>query len=97
MQQKPEKAIACAYIVVSGHVQGVLYRASMRNKADALGLAGWVKNTPDGRVEAVLQGYPNAVRALIEWARSGPPRAEVQDVVVSWKEPEQEGREFRIL
>lgn len=97
MQQKPKTAIACAYIVVSGRVQGVFYRASMRSEAEALGLVGWVRNMPDGRVEAILQGYPNAVRALIEWARSGPPRAEVQDVVVTWKEPEQDGHEFRIL
>ncbi len=97
MQQKPEKPIACAYIVVSGYVQGVFYRASMRDKAHVLGVAGWVRNLPDGRVEAVLQGDPEAIHALIDWARIGPPRAKVKDVAVTWEEPAREDREFRIL
>lgn len=67
-------------IVVSGRVQGVWYRGSMLERAREAGVAGWVKNLPDGRVEAVVEGPSAAVDAVIEWCRHGPPGAQVRDL-----------------
>ena len=67
---------------IHGRVQGVWFRESMRVEAERLNLTGWVRNTPDGTVEAVIQGPAEAVEALIEWARTGPPLARVDRVDV---------------
>lgn len=69
-------------IVVRGVVQGVFFRQSMRSEADTAGVSGWVRNLADGRVEAVVEGRPEAVDALVAWSRSGPSRAVVTDVDV---------------
>ncbi|MFQ5352485.1 MAG: acylphosphatase [Candidatus Binatia bacterium] len=74
-----EKAIALR-LLVSGRVQGVWFRASLAEKADALGLAGWVRNLPDGRVEAFVEGDPNAVSRIASWCHDGPPAARVDEV-----------------
>jgi acylphosphatase len=58
---------------ILGRVQGVWFRESMRREAERLGVAGWVRNAPDGSVEAVVQGPDEAVDALIAWAHDGPP------------------------
>ena len=79
-----------ARVFVSGRVQGVCYRDSARRQARALGLAGWVKNLDDGRVELVAEGPQPDVDALIAWCRSGPPVARVTGVEVQW-EPDIEG------
>lgn len=68
------------HLRIHGRVQGVWYRESMRQEAERLGVAGWVRNTPDGSVEAVIQGPAEAVDALIAWARSGPPQARVDRI-----------------
>jgi acylphosphatase len=68
--------------VVSGRVQGVFFRDTMRRRAESAGLAGWVRNTPDGTVEAVFEGEPEAVDDLVEFSRRGPSRAEVAAVEV---------------
>ena len=65
---------------VRGRVQGVSFRASTRAEAERLGVRGWVKNLPDGRVELVAEGEPSAVDALVDWARRGPPGARVDGV-----------------
>ncbi|MCA3217520.1 MAG: acylphosphatase [Burkholderiales bacterium] len=67
-------------LVVSGRVQGVGYRASLAEAAQALGLAGWVRNLHDGRVQAQCYGSAAACDALIRWARRGPPSARVTAV-----------------
>jgi acylphosphatase len=74
-------------LVVSGHVQGVWYRESCRRQAQALGVTGWIRNNPDGSVEAGLEGDAAAVDALIAWMRVGPPRARVTGVVVVEEPP----------
>jgi acylphosphatase len=66
--------------LVSGRVQGVYYRASTRSRAVALGVTGYARNLPDGRVEVLACGEPAAVAALCEWLREGPPAAEVTAV-----------------
>lgn len=70
------------HLWVSGRVHGVFFRATTRDEARARGLTGWVRNAPDGRVEAEVQGAPEAVAQLIDECRSGPPGAEVDDVDV---------------
>jgi acylphosphatase len=74
--------------VVSGRVQGVFFRDTMRRRAESAGLAGWVRNTPDGTVEAVFEGEPEAVDELVEFSRRGPSRAEVAAVEVIDEEAE---------
>jgi acylphosphatase len=65
---------------VSGRVQGVWFRESCREEAVLRGVAGWVRNLADGRVEAVFQGEPDAVDAMVTWCHEGPPRARVKAV-----------------
>ena len=67
---------------IRGRVQGVFFRESMRQEAEALGVDGWVRNRRDGSVEAVVQGPAAAVEAIVRWARHGPPDAEVTGVDV---------------
>jgi acylphosphatase len=69
-------------VTISGRVHGVFFRDSLRRKAAAHSVAGWARNTRDGTVEAVLEGDPDAVERVIEWARSGPSQAEVTGVEV---------------
>jgi acylphosphatase len=75
-------------VVVSGRVQGVFFRDTARQRAEAAGVAGWIRNTPDGTVEAVFEGDPEAVDEMVEFARRGPSRAEVANVQVEEEEPE---------
>ncbi len=71
------------HLRVYGHVQGVFFRESMCRKAQQLGITGWVRNRRDGTVEAMIQGAPEAVSAMIEWARTGPELARVEGVEIS--------------
>ena len=70
-------------LLIQGRVQGVWFRESMRREAERLGVTGWVRNRADGSVEAVIQGSVEAVDALIKWASSGPPLAQVSHVTLS--------------
>ena len=74
--------------MVSGRVQGVFFRDTSRQRAEAAGVAGWVRNTPEGSVEAVFEGDEQAVEQLVEFCRRGPSRAEVAAVDVTEEEPE---------
>jgi acylphosphatase len=69
-----------ARVRVSGQVQGVFFRDSTRRKAEELGLAGWVKNVPDGQVEALFEGPSREVREMVRWCEEGPQRASVENV-----------------
>ena len=69
-----------AHVYVSGQVQGVFFRDSTREMAELLGLAGWVRNLPDGRVEALFEGPSEDVREMVRWCREGPSHAEVEEI-----------------
>jgi acylphosphatase len=71
------------HLRIIGRVQGVFYRESMRMRAEALGVTGWVRNLRDGAVEAVIQSEENAIAELIAWCRIGPPAAAVSNVEIS--------------
>ncbi|MFH1149873.1 MAG: acylphosphatase [Actinomycetota bacterium] len=78
---------ARARVTVTGRVQGVFFRAETRGEARRLDLGGWVRNRPDGTVEAVFEGERFLVEKAVEWARHGPPGASVESVDVRWEEP----------
>ena len=83
-------------VVVHGYVQGVFFRDSTRDEARRLGVAGWVRNRSDGTVEAVFEGDSGAVDALVDFARSGPSRADVERVEIEDQQAEGlEGFEVR--
>ncbi len=88
--------LARVHIYVSGRVQGVFYRSNTRKKALELGLTGWVRNLPDGRVEIVAEGEREKLERLIEWCRRGPPLARVEDLEIRWEEPRGEFDSFTI-
>jgi len=88
-------AEARAHVFVSGLVQGVFFRAETSRLASSRGVAGWVRNLPDGRVEAVFEGPKPAVESMLEWVRTGPRGAAVSSVDVSWEDPGTEGG-FRV-
>lgn len=67
-------------ITISGKVQGVFYRDSTKNKAQELGVKGWVRNEPNGTVYMEAEGGRDALDKLIDWCKQGPPRAKVENV-----------------
>lgn len=75
-------------VIVHGRVQGVFFRDSVRQRARARGVAGWVSNRPDGIVEAVFEGPPDAVDALVRFCETGPRGARVSHVEVTDEKPE---------
>ena len=77
-----------AHVFVSGKVQGVFYRATTQERAREAGVDGWVKNLSDGRVEAVFEGPEDAVEEMVEWCHQGSDRARVEDVEVSYEDPD---------
>jgi acylphosphatase len=76
-----------AHVRIRGGVQGVGFRYETRSRAQSLGLAGSVRNLPDGSVEAAFEGDDEAVESMVDWSRHGPWGARVDDVEVSWVEP----------
>ena len=75
-----------AHVLVSGTVQGIFFRANTRDRARELGLTGWVRNTPEGGVEAVFEGEKGKVEKALDFCRKGPPGARVTGVDVEWEE-----------
>jgi acylphosphatase len=84
-------------VVVRGEVQGVFFRDSTKRAAEARGVSGSVKNRDDGAVEAVFEGPQDAVDAMIDFCRSGPRRAQVEDVDVTEEKPEGRGGGFAVI
>lgn len=71
------------HLIISGKVQGVFYRASARKAAIGFGINGWIKNTPDEKVEVVITGDIKLLDQFISWCWSGPENAKVDDVIIS--------------
>jgi acylphosphatase len=90
-------AIARAHVHVNGYVQGVFFRHTAAQKARGLGLTGWVRNLPDGRVEVVAEGERDVVEGLVDWCHRGPPHATVEGVEVEWQEALSDFVGFKIL
>lgn len=90
----PEKI--CVRLFISGIVQGVFFRENTRQIAQELGITGWVKNLPDGRVEIVAEGEKEKIQDLIEWAKVGPQFAKVEKVETFWEEFQNEFNSFEI-
>ncbi len=84
-------------VVIEGRVQGVNFRAATRNQAVAAGVNGWIKNLPDGRVEAIFEGQQAAVQRMVSWCYSGPTHARVDRVHVDWEKPEGKDTTFAIV
>jgi acylphosphatase len=74
-------------VIVSGQVQGVFFRDTCARRARSEGVAGWVRNRADGRVEAWFEGRPQAVENMVTWCREGPPRSDVAGVEVTEEDP----------
>lgn len=85
-----------AHVRVSGQVQGVFFRDSTRRKAEELGLAGWVKNLPDGRVEAVFEGPSEKVREMVRWCEEGPQQASVENVASDFENSGEDLQGFEV-
>ena len=75
------------HVKISGRVQGVFFRVSTKEKAEQLGIKGWVRNTKDGCVEAVFEGEDHLVDQMIEWCFRGPPQSKVENVEVNEQNP----------
>lgn len=84
------------HVVVSGRVQGVFFRAETENKATSLDLTGWVRNLPDGKVDAVFEGEEENVNVMINWCRKGPRFASVTNLEVVEKAYQGEFQNFSI-
>jgi acylphosphatase len=76
------------HVKAHGRVQGVFFRDSTRREAERAGVAGWVRNCPDGTVEAVFEGDEAAVARMVDWVREGPGHADVDRVDVDEEQPE---------
>lgn len=85
-----------AHVIVSGRVQGVYYRYATREEAAMRGIRGWVRNLPDGRVEAVFEGEKEIVDQMIDFCQCGPANAKVSSVEVTWEEYTGEFKDFFI-
>ncbi|MDH3215819.1 MAG: acylphosphatase [Candidatus Krumholzibacteria bacterium] len=88
--------MARLHVWVEGVVQGVFFRESTRQVAQGLGLTGWVKNLPDGRVEALFQGDREHCEKALEFVRAGPPSARVASVEEKWQDGEEPLSDFTI-
>ena len=85
-----------AHIFVSGRVQGVFFRVETRYEAMKRNVAGWVRNTSGGEVEAIFEGEREDVEKLIEFCKRGPPGARVTEIDVRWEEYSGELKDFKI-
>lgn len=84
------------HVIIRGYVQGVFFRASTQDMAKSFGLTGWVRNLPDGSVEAVFEGSAEILKKAVQWCRKGPPGATVTKVDEKWLEYTGEFKHFEI-
>ena len=85
------------HIIVSGKVQGVFFRQALKVIAKKNNVFGWVRNLPDKRVEAILEGHSKSVNSVLEWARIGPANSHVDGIEVSNEEIKNEFSTFEVL
>lgn len=85
-----------AHVIIHGLVQGVYFRASTRDEAVRLGVGGWVRNLPEGSVEAVFEGEKIKVEEIVGWCYKGPPGAEVTKVDLKWESYKGEFKHFDV-
>lgn len=90
------QAQRAVHLYISGYVQGVFFRQSAQRQARRLGVHGWARNLPDGRVEAKVWGDAEAVNGLVRWCHTGPANAFVTDVVITDIQPEPNVTGFQI-
>lgn len=84
------------HLLISGKVQGVFFRQTAARMAERLNVKGWIKNTPDSKVEALITGAPDNITNFINWCKVGPEKANVENVAIS-KQPEIIFRKFEVL
>lgn len=96
MTVQSEVSTVRAHVFISGRVQGVDFRYTIKTKADALGLTGWVRNLLDGRVEAIFEGEEDAVRQAIHWCQVGTPSASVDQIEVTYESMTEDFDRFHI-
>jgi acylphosphatase len=84
-------------VIISGKVQGVFFRVNTKNKAEQFGVNGWVKNTSDGKVEAVFEGDENKIYEMIEWCSKGPSNSKVTKIDIIKKKYKNEYDNFSII
>ncbi len=96
MRAKSRDDVVRRHLLVSGKVQGVWFRESTRRQAVACGVAGWVRNLPDGRVEIEVEGPRSSVAALVRWAHEGPDHARVDGIEQHEIEPSGTARVFSV-
>jgi acylphosphatase len=84
------------HVLVSGRVQGVFFRQNTLERAKTLGLKGWVRNTEDGKVEAVFEGEREKIEKILEWMKVGPPLAKVEKVKIKYEDFKGEFEDFEI-
>jgi acylphosphatase len=92
----PPRAEVRVRVSVRGRVQGVWFRGSTREQAEQLGVVGWARNLPDGSVEVLAQGTPEAIERLVAWCRRGPPGARVASVDIERHATGSELHDFRV-
>ena len=85
-----------AHVFISGMVQGVFFRSETMDEAKQLGIIGWIRNIPDGRVEAVFEGEEENIKKLVEFCKRGPPGARVTGVDIIWENYAGEFRNFEV-
>ena len=84
------------HLKIHGKVQGVFFRATAKEKAEELGLVGWVRNNPGGSVEIIAEGDREDLESYITWCNSGPRNSRVDNVGVEWGNYEEEFEDFKI-
>jgi acylphosphatase len=90
-------AKARVHVLIAGRVQGVFFRAATKDEARARGLKGWVRNLPDGRVEALFEGDQQVLEGMLAWCRQGPPYAYVDRVEADWQPYRGDLGDFRVV
>jgi acylphosphatase len=85
-----------AHVFITGRVQGVFFRSKTRNEAKNHGVTGWVRNLPDGRVEAIFEGNKENIEKLIDFVGKGPSGAKVTDLKINWQDYNGKFNDFEV-